>query len=146
MTQTDGEFSTVIGADALFKGELTFEKGVRVLGRFEGQISTKGQLHIAEGAKLKADVSAGVIQVDGQVKGNLTASGKVNLTGSARIEGDLRTARLQVAEGAVFIGHCVVGQDAAKDVGKDVQKPPQTAGPAGGGVDKSKGAPELIKK
>ncbi len=67
-------------------------------------------------------------------------------TGSARIEGDLRTARLQVAEGAVFIGHCVVGQDAAKDVGKDVQKPPQTAGPAGGGVDKSKGAPELIKK
>jgi cytoskeletal protein CcmA (bactofilin family) len=114
MAQPDGEFPTVVGPDAVFKGELTFEKGVRILGRFEGQISTKGQLHVAEGAKLLADVSAGNIQVDGEVKGNLTATGKVQLKSSGKLEGDLRTARLEVMDGAVFIGHCVVGQQAGK--------------------------------
>ena len=38
MAQTNDEFSTTIGPDAVFKGELSFEKGLRLLGKFEGQI------------------------------------------------------------------------------------------------------------
>jgi cytoskeletal protein CcmA (bactofilin family) len=143
MTQADGDFSTVIGPDALFKGELTFEKGVRVLGQFEGEISTKGQLHVAEGAKLKADVTAGTIQVDGQIKGNLTATGKVRLMGSAKLEGDLRTTRLEVVEGAVFIGHCVVGQQAVKESGPQSQGARAPAAPV---TEKPKAVPEPAKK
>ena len=66
-------FTTVIGSDATFKGELHFEKGVRVDGKVEGKISTKGHLAVSQGGKLQADVSAGNIVVDGQVNGNLTA-------------------------------------------------------------------------
>ena len=40
--QVDGEFPTIIGPDAIFKGELSFEKGVQILGKFEGKIATKG--------------------------------------------------------------------------------------------------------
>ena len=109
MSESNGQYETVIGTDASFKGELKFEKGVRVHGRIEGQISTKGDLHIAEGGRLKADVSAGNVQIDGQVKGNLAATGKVLLKASAQLEGDLRAARLEVAEGAVFVGNCTVG-------------------------------------
>lgn len=105
----NGEFPTIIGADAKFKGELDFEKGVRVFGQFEGAIRTKGQLHIAQGARVAADVSAGNIDVDGEVKGNLTATGKVHLKSSAKLEGDLRTSRLEVADGASFTGNCIVG-------------------------------------
>ena len=107
----DGEFPTIIGPDAKFKGDLDFEKGVRVFGEFEGTVRSKGQLHVAKGARIKADVTAGNIDVDGEVKGNLSASGKVQLKASARLEGDLRTARLEVADGATFIGNCVVGPD-----------------------------------
>ena len=109
MAENNGEFPTTIGSDARFKGELQFEKGVRLLGTFEGSITTKGQLHVANGANLKADVNAGEIQVEGDVKGNLNASGKVLLKASAKLEGDLRTSKLEVAEGAVFVGNCVVG-------------------------------------
>ncbi len=109
MPESNGQYETIIGRDAKFKGELEFDKGVRVLGRFEGQVATKGDLHVAEGGRLNANVDAGNVQIDGQVKGNVKASGKVLLKASAKLEGDLQTARLEVAEGAVFVGNCRVG-------------------------------------
>lgn len=109
MSESNGQYETVIGADASFKGELKFEKSVRVLGRIEGQITTKGDLFIAEGGRIKADVSAGNVQIEGRVEGNLSATGKVLLKSSAQLEGDLRAARLEVAEGAIFVGNCTVG-------------------------------------
>lgn len=110
-----GDFTTVIGADATFKGELSFEKGVRVDGRIEGQISTKGQLAVSQAGKLKADVTAGAIVVEGTVQGNLSSGGRIELRQTAKLKGDIKAAKLLVAEGASFTGHCSVGPDAAKD-------------------------------
>ncbi len=126
MADSNSEFPTTIGADAVFKGQLQFEKGVRLLGKFEGEIATEGQLLIAEGAVLTGDVKAGTIRVEGAVKGNLDASSKVHLAASARLEGDVQAQRLEVAEGAVLIGRCVVGVDGRAKMGgepKDVSQP-----------------------
>lgn len=109
MADSTNEFPTTLGADAVFKGQLQFEKGVKLLGKFEGEISSEGQLLVAEGATLTGDVKAGSVRVDGQVKGNLHAKTKVQLSASARLEGDVQTQRLEVAEGAVLVGRCVVG-------------------------------------
>ncbi len=111
MTEPKGDFATVLGPDAHFKGELSFEKGVRLLGQFEGEISSKGEFVVAEGASLKGEVQAGNIQLDGEVEGNLRATGKIQLSASARLKGDLHTNRLEVADGATFVGHCVVGSN-----------------------------------
>lgn len=105
----NSEYPTTIGADAVFKGQLHFKKGVRLLGKFDGEITGTGQLLVAEGATLSGDVQASTIRIDGQVKGNLAIEAKVQLTGSARLEGDVKSARLEVAEGAVLIGMCTVG-------------------------------------
>ncbi len=122
---SDQEFTTVIGPDAVFKGELKFEKSVRHLGKFDGQIDTKGHLLIAEGARLAGEVSAASIDVEGDVKGNLNATGKVSLTGTARLEGDLHTSRLEVADGAVFVGRCVVGANGNAPPVHAGMQPPQ---------------------
>ena len=108
------DVTTIIGADAVFKGELAFDKGVRVDGRVEGKISTKGHLSISQNGKLQADVDAGNIIVEGHVKGNLTANDVVELRQTARLQGDIRASKLLVAEGAAFTGHCQVGPDAGK--------------------------------
>jgi cytoskeletal protein CcmA (bactofilin family) len=115
---------TVLGPDSNFKGELTFDKGVRIHGRFEGKITTGGRLHIAKEAKLQAEVEAGNIIVEGEVHGHLTASERLELKQSARYEGDLRANRMIVEEGAVFTGHVSVGPDVVKAA------PPVAAGPA----------------
>ncbi len=109
-----GEFTTVIGSDAVFKGELTFEKGVRVDGRVEGKINTKGHLAVSQGGRLQADVVAASVIVEGDVVGNLVASDRVELRKSAKLQGDVRATKLLVAEGATFIGNCQVGAEASK--------------------------------
>jgi len=111
---TPVEFPTVIGADAVFKGELSFEKGVRVDGRIEGKVATKGHLAVSQGGHLQADVDAGSVIVEGEVKGNLHAADRVELRKSARLKGDISASKLLVAEGAAFVGHCSIGPDAQK--------------------------------
>jgi cytoskeletal protein CcmA (bactofilin family) len=108
------DFPTILGPDATFKGELTFEKGLRLHGRIEGKITSQGRLHIAKEAHLQADVEAGSIVIEGEVKGNLTATDRIDLKQSARYQGDLVASRLTVDEGAVFSGHVTVGPDAVK--------------------------------
>lgn len=115
MTDMSAEFQTVIGADASFKGELSFEGGVQIAGGFEGRVRSGGTLHIAEGARVAADVEAGVLRVDGELKGNVVVTGKLTLSSTARMEGDLRTSRLEMADGAVFVGNVLVGQQAVAD-------------------------------
>src|SRR3954463_5417874 len=110
------EFPTVLGPDARFKGELSFEKGMRLMGRFEGKVNTPGRVHIAKEAKMQADVDAGGIIVEGEVQGNLSASDRIELKQSARYEGDLRATKLVVDEGAVFNGHVSVGPEQPKGV------------------------------
>lgn len=114
MAETNGEFPTVIGTDAKFKGEMSFEKGVRIEGAFEGNIRSKGTLHIAEAAKVSADVEAANVKVEGECKGNLLVSGKLHLLPTAKVEGDLRTNRLEISDGAMFTGHVVTGQAATE--------------------------------
>ena len=117
MADDTTNFPTTIGADAVFKGELSFEKGVRLLGKFEGEITSGGELLVADGATLQGDVKAGSIRIDGNVKGNIDAATKVSLTSSARLEGDVQAQRLEVAEGAVLIGRCVVGVNGKSKAG-----------------------------
>jgi cytoskeletal protein CcmA (bactofilin family) len=109
MTDAGAEYPTTIGADASFKGQLNFEKGARLLGKFEGEITTKGQILIAEGAEFSGEARSGDIRVEGKVNGNLHAGGRVQLTASSRLEGDVQAGRLEVAEGAVLVGRVSIG-------------------------------------
>jgi cytoskeletal protein CcmA (bactofilin family) len=117
MADPGQDFPTIIGPDATFKGELSFEKGLRLQGKFEGKVNTPGRLHVGKEAKLMADVEAGAIILEGEARGNLTAGDRIELKQSCRYEGDLNTTKLVVDEGAVFSGHVSVGPDAVKGNG-----------------------------
>lgn len=107
-------YPTILGPDATFKGELSFEKGMKLQGRFEGKINTPGRLQVSKEAKMAADVEAGSITVEGEVRGNLTANDRIELKATARYEGDLRATKLVVEEGAIFTGNVAVGPEAVK--------------------------------
>ncbi|MGF1634653.1 MAG: polymer-forming cytoskeletal protein [Phycisphaerae bacterium] len=112
--QPNEQYPTVIGADANFKGEMTFEKGLRLMGKFEGKMTSPGRLHVTREAHLQADVDAGGIVIEGEVRGNLSASDRIELKSTAHYEGDMTATKLVVDEGAVFTGHVTVGPDAVK--------------------------------
>ena len=128
-----GEFPTVLGPEASFKGEMAFEKGLRLQGKFEGKINTPGRLHIAREAKMSADVECGGIIVEGDVRGDLTSADRIEMKSTARYEGDLKASKLTVDEGAQFSGHVSVGPEAVKGNGRPPEKPgQQQAGRPGG--------------
>jgi cytoskeletal protein CcmA (bactofilin family) len=108
------EFATVIGPDAQFKGELSFQGGVRIDGQFEGSITTAGKVFASKSGRLKAEVRAGSLAVEGTIDGNVVAEDRCELRASCTLRGDLKAAKLLVVEGATFVGRCEVGPAASQ--------------------------------
>ena len=108
------EYPTVIGADAKFKGELSFQGSVKIDGQFEGGIQTPGTVYVSKSGKVKAEMQAGNVDVDGSIEGNVSCEGRVKLNASCTLNGDLKATKLQVMEGASWSGRCEVGPDAGK--------------------------------
>lgn len=106
---------TVIAQDTHIKGEMIFEKSATIQGRFDGRITAKGDLKVADTAACAAEVEAVNIIVDGKVEGNLKASSSIKLNAKARLKGDIVAERLVTAEGASIQGHVSVGPQAKAD-------------------------------
>ncbi|MEY3229926.1 MAG: hypothetical protein RL689_13 [Planctomycetota bacterium] len=111
-TENRDNNTTVLGSGAFFKGELTLKGPTQIFGTIEGQITSEGQVQIANGADCNARVEAATIIVDGDVDGDLIARERLQLTGKAVVKGDISAAALVVAEGATFVGHVAVGPEA----------------------------------
>ncbi|MBN3041088.1 MAG: polymer-forming cytoskeletal protein [Candidatus Omnitrophica bacterium] len=97
-----------LDVSAAMQGSLVFSDPVnlRINGKFEGTLTTKGNLIIGRSADVKADIIGENITVSGQVRGNITASAVLSLTASARVIGNVEIAGLSIEEGAVFNGKC----------------------------------------
>jgi len=125
--------TTIIGGDSYFKGEMSFERTAKILGRFDGKISGKGELQVAQSATCKADIESAVANIDGTIEGNITAKDAVKLTANGKVKGDITATKMTMAEGASFYGMCAVGADAAKGgSGGGGQQAPQGGGNQGG--------------
>lgn len=98
----------VLDVDAAMQGSLVFKDPVnlRINGRFEGTLNTKGNLMIGEHAVVNADVIGDSIVVAGKINGNIHAHKELKLISPACVVGDIKTPLLSVAEGAVFEGNC----------------------------------------
>jgi len=98
----------ILDVDASMQGTLIFKDAVnlRINGRFEGVLNTKGNLMIGERASVSADITGESIIVAGTVNGNINAAKDLKLIAPARVAGDITTPVLSVAEGAAFDGSC----------------------------------------
>lgn len=122
--------ATVIGGDTHIKGEVTFQKAIRVVGTVEGSIQGEGELQVAKGAACKASVDTSRVIVDGIIEGNVIARDTVQLNTSGVVKGDIVAGKMVMTEGASFFGQCAVGPEAVKSVGR-AAKPTSTPTPAG---------------
>jgi excisionase family DNA binding protein len=103
----------ILDVDASMQGTLSFKDPVnlRINGRFEGTLVTKGNLTIGPSAIVLADISGDNIIVGGRVKGRITARERLTLLPTAVLEGDVFPAKLNVAEGAIIEGNCSMLRD-----------------------------------
>lgn len=98
----------VLDVDAAMQGSLIFKDPVnlRINGRFEGNLETRGNLTVSHTATVHADILGDNIIIGGRVKGHITAREGLTLLPTAIVEGDIYPVKLNVAEGAVLEGKC----------------------------------------
>lgn len=123
-----GNDLTVIGRGTTIRGEVDFDQGARILGVFEGKIRSQGEVQIGDTAECRAEIDAAKVRIDGRLEGDVLARERLHLSESANVTGDIRASTLHVDEGATFVGHCCVGEDAMQSAGST--KTTTTARPA----------------
>ena len=102
------EGDRILDVDASMQGSMVFKDAVnlRINGRFEGTLNTKGNLMIGEHSVVNADIIGESIVIAGKVNGTVQALKELKLIAPGCVVGDIRTPLLSVAEGAVFEGNC----------------------------------------
>ena len=98
------EVPTVIGKDAVVKGELTSQNDMLIEGRVEGKIRGAHRVVIGESGNVHAQVHARIVSVHGEVHGDCEASKKVEITATGKVFGNISAEAIVVAEGATFRG------------------------------------------
>lgn len=121
---------TIIGKDTTLRGTLEAEGAIRIDGRFEGDITTAGDLFIGEGGFAQGTVVAKNIAIAGQLQGKIEARGKMELLPTANVQGEIRMNLLVVEEGAFLQGNCeAMPRGDLKDRGKALRvETPQDKG------------------
>ena len=132
-TMSGEESFTFLGKGAQFKGIISFEGTIRIDGKLEGEIHTKGTLVLGEHAVIEGDISADVVVSGGRITGNIIASEKVQLLSTGIVLGTIKTPLLSIEEGVRFSGTCDVegrGEVRTLEGARETEKPPQQAGVA----------------
>ncbi len=114
MARGSNSDTTVIGRGTHVRARVTGEGDLDIQGRVDGEVSVTGEVTIATGALVAANVSGKRITVHGAVKGDLIAEEAVHLEDGARVVGDIRAARIAIAPGALLKGYVQVGAAAGE--------------------------------
>lgn len=115
------KIDTLIGKDSAFTGNIESTGTIRIDGKFDGEIITKGDLVIGESGMVQGKIKAENITVAGKVQGEVEAAGKLELVPSGNMQGEAKMTLLVVEEGAVFQGNCQQFSKDRKEKGKFLQ-------------------------
>lgn len=99
------DVNAFIGKNSEFVGKLTFEGTVRIDGRVDGEIFSKGTLIIGPGADIKATVNVDVVIISGNMHGDINARKRVELRAPGKLYGNIATPSLVVEQGVIFEGN-----------------------------------------
>src|SRR4030042_4126632 len=108
-----------IGENSYFTGTFLINGSLRIDGRFEGKYLQAEQLYIGPTGKVRTNVNAVSVIVEGLVIGNINASSRVLLMPSSKILGDIKTPELIIQNGVILEGRCTIANDlrsSAKDL------------------------------
>jgi cytoskeletal protein CcmA (bactofilin family) len=100
--------TTTLGKETSFNGVLRFKESLKIDGSFEGEIESPGFLFIENGATVKANIKVGSVVVGGIVRGNIEASERLEMLTTGKVFGNIRTAKLNIAVGVVFVAMCYI--------------------------------------
>lgn len=120
---------SVIGPTLVFKGELSADEDLVIQGTIEGTIAHhKKNLTVGREGRVKADINAASVVIEGHVDGDIHGDDFVDLAKSAVVTGNIFCARIKMADGARFNGSIEMGSPPAAQtrlaVAEDLSRQP----------------------
>lgn len=113
----DAEPETTIGVAVKMKGELSFERLLRIEGEFEGKLVSKGSLVVGTKGVLTGPVEnmKEVYVTGGKIIGNITVE-KLVLRDKAQVFGNITAKTVKIEPDCVVIGRLNVNPQAPERV------------------------------
>jgi len=100
-----GQTTTALRSGLRIVGQLSGEDSVDLGGALEGDSEIKGLFRVRETARVKGNIVADQVLIEGQVEGDqILARDKVVLGPRAKVRADIETASLALAEGSFLDG------------------------------------------
>ncbi len=96
---------SVIGPTLVFKGELAADEDLVIEGQVEGTIAHhKKNLTVGKQGRVKADIDASSVIIEGQLVGDIHGDEMVSLASGADVTGNIFCRRIVIEDGARFNG------------------------------------------
>lgn len=116
--------AAVIGPSITIDGDVRGDEDLLIEGEVSGTVQLKNNsLTIGPQGKVRADVYAHSIYVDGYLEGDLFGSERVHIRKSAQVKGNVTSPRISLEDGAKFKGAIEMDPQAAQNVGNRVGAP-----------------------
>lgn len=104
IVQSNKEPAT-IGASISFRGDLSGEEDFVIQGRVEGTIDLrKNNLTIGHNGRIRANITANTIIVEGELRGDLFGNENVIIRKTGNVLGNIVSPRVTLEDGAKFKG------------------------------------------
>ncbi len=107
-TDEDLKVDNLIAAGTTIQGVIKARGNVRIDGGIEGELSSDGHVLVGKGAEVRASLSAQSAQVAGVVHGDIRVERRLEILQTGRVWGDVQVGSLQIAEGGLLRGACVM--------------------------------------
>ncbi len=113
--QLGEEVNSTIGLQSRFEGKFAVKGTLRIDGKFEGDALIVDKVFIGPKGRVKTNIKASSVVVEGILIGNIKATNRVLLLPTSRILGDIQTPELIIQNGTILKGRCTISHDSEQD-------------------------------
>ena len=111
--ETEQKPINLISLGTEIAGDINTSGDIRIDGKLEGNLVTKGKIVIGETGALKGTINCSNADVSGSIEGKVNVKELLSLKRTSKILGDIITDKLAIEPGAKFTGTCKMDSSSA---------------------------------
>lgn len=141
-SSSENQGVAAIGRSIRINGDLQGEEDLRIEGEVNGTIRLNNNtVTIGQEGKIKADVYAKSVAVEGSVEGDLYGAEHISVCKSAKVQGNIISPRVSLEDGARFKGSIEMDPEAVKSALGDSARTPRANPKSSNGKASAQPAP-----
>ncbi|MGI6680636.1 MAG: bactofilin family protein [Bdellovibrionota bacterium] len=105
------KLEAILGADTKISGNLFFKGPAEINSQIEGEIIGESLITIGQTAVLNSSVKSNEVIIYGNVTGDVYAKERISLKDTAIVSGNIQAPSIQIEDGAIFNGQCIMKQE-----------------------------------